>query len=497
MRGNRVAGPPGAPSRPRFQYMAPFIESATPTVIDTAGGITAITLTGWNFGPVPWSSAPSAAIGNAAAFSVSLPLAPSLPTTSLRIQFSNGSQIPPGSGPQCVSSSTRLDGRPSSYTTLPFADCLSGTMSAVRVTQQSITFLTPPGVGNRTMYVTIVDGPAADPMSPNTAPPTLIFSNPINVGFMPPVLSCAATPPLRLMNGADFEPITLSGFQFGPPAIDADAPAVSRWTPADRSITVALGPSYTCANPVRALSASGQGSIACGSPPVLPAGEYSLSVNIAGQWAASGGAGSSGAAASCPYIFGCEPGFFGREGERCAKCPSYTVTDNFNESVVIPMATCAGYDTEPLTYSSGNHLLPQSVKGWFNLGPFVEAGLTSCPPAMLFNPANASDRAYVCLVPCSDDAVCAGGNTCETGYTSLPPSYRCSSCDKNYFKSGPNCLPCPAHSEPIIVFYILIVLGAVLAGYMMSKWGVNIGVLSIGVDFAQVRRTAVFCVVVV
>ena len=111
----------------------------------------------------------------------------------------------------------------------------------------------------------------------------------------------------------------------------------------------------------------------------------------------------------------------------------------------------------------------------------------ACPAAFVFvdKLTGLSDR-DVCIVPCVPKTACLGDNQCATGYMSKPPMFRCASCAEHYYPSAGNCIKCPDSPYALIIGFILLVVAAVGLGVFLNKRGVNVAVISIGVDYFQI-----------
>ena len=535
VRGNGLALPPGDPRRPRFQYMAPIITTVTPQRLDAAGG-TLVTVTGYNFGPLPWqSSQPGLAIGNSASFSVPISLAPTLPTASLRIQF--GSNV--SFGPQCVSSALRLDGAVSPYVSPPWANCLAGPDWAVSPTQNTLSFYAPPGVGAlHSVTIVYVDGPAVNPLTATSkVPPIVISSAPFNVSYMPPEISGPQNPVSLIQGTAAVanNSLKILGFQFGPTTIDAPPPGVF-WSDQDKQLNVTIG-GIPCLRPSRFIGVTNQAAIQCTPDPLNSVvGTWNINLTVGGQAATS----------AVPVTVACGPGYFGRPGETCVTCapPNLHLMNVLAVPGVpgTPSVICNGYAAtvpqdqtcfltpDELAYLAQLPPIPSAMLSAANLPPSIIANFSSfqarfnasgpqyggigtqiCPtfpyPAPqpgYFNlngsmasqcpPGLAYPNRDLCITPCLND-MCAADNICMPGYASLPPHYRCSSCapagysgpgSPAYFWRGGVCVACPAGYQGIIIGYVIGIAVVALIAYITQRWGLHICSAAIGIDFFQV-----------
>ena len=388
VRGNCLTGPCTAPitaltgstTRPAFTYAAPVIMSVSMTTLSPyragpgtleAAGDTLVTLTGFNFGPQPAAtSALTSTLFTTAKLGVAA--APSLPTASLRIEFAPPAAanpaVPftgfPGPGPRCVSSAVTALGAPSPYaaavnaTATAWSNCAWGP-SLVTVTQTSITFTAPYGVGaNRPLSVVVVDGPqlllsgAAASASANL---TLIRSSaPQLVSYAPPVVT-SAIPSLVLLGPTLAGVVTLQGYEFGTPGLDAAGDPW--WSPADRRFSLAVtgadgtGNASLCVvstsgrSPVSTLT--GLSTLSCALAPGAVVGGATITLTVAGQTAAINA--TSGAGAAPLLTLACAPGYFGRPGETCASCDATNLglliaaDPVAAASASFPSVACAGY----------------------------------------------------------------------------------------------------------------------------------------------------------
>lgn len=170
----------------------------------------------------------------------------------------------------------------------------------------------------------------------------------------------------------------------------------------------------------------------------------------------------------------CSNGFFGRPGENCLPCPTGAVCYGYVSEVVPTFPSLAdGY----VVAAAGLHYYPIPLPGFFDLNDTLKG---ICPAGSGV-PGRDS-----CVVGCSPPEACAGGNLCAAGYASKAPTFRCGSCDKGFYASGGRCIKCSSSPVMLVVGIALIVIAAGGAGYFLSRKGINLAFLSIGVDFFQV-----------
>ena len=85
-------------------------------------------------------------------------------------------------------------------------------------------------------------------------------------------------------------------------------------------------------------------------------------------------------------------------------------------------------------------------------------------------------------MPCEPPEACTGENTCAREYTGP----RCTLCAEGYFKLSGECTECPKCQVCLLLFLFLGGCVGLTATWFLTKHRVNIGVLSIGVDYFQV-----------
>merc|ERR1711871_1426374 len=87
------------------------------------------------------------------------------------------------------------------------------------------------------------------------------------------------------------------------------------------------------------------------------------------------------------------------------------------------------------------------------------------------------------VVPCEPAEACVGDNVCANGYTGM----KCSKCMEGFSRQDGYCVECAGN--PIIMI-LFVALGAVIAGVVywivVVLLKINIGVISIGIDYFQV-----------
>ena len=163
----------------------------------------------------------------------------------------------------------------------------------------------------------------------------------------------------------------------------------------------------------------------------------------------------------------CKIGTYGRLGEYCAECGE-------------PLETGYVCDEDGLE-------LPHSYDGWWRIMQDTDDPNDSryCHPEMTTN-VNASWQRTECpsMWPCMPTFACLGNNTCEVMYSD--ESVRCSQCASGYFKLNGNCEECPSQPWLIPVTIAIVAACAGYIGHKLDKKQVNLGIITIGVDYFQV-----------
>ncbi|KAG7392161.1 cadherin, EGF LAG seven-pass G-type receptor, partial [Phytophthora pseudosyringae] len=157
-------------------------------------------------------------------------------------------------------------------------------------------------------------------------------------------------------------------------------------------------------------------------PPKTKAGITSIILSVGGNVMSS--------TSQTQLKFQCSPGYYRTSTEFCDECPEG--------------ATCAGGDEMPL-----------AKPGYWREGEVVLA----CDPM------------YACL----------GANKCAVGYTDI----RCGECETNYHKLNSECNLCPANKWGSVAIVVICIGVASIVSYLLTRRGVSLGLLSIGIDYFQ------------
>ncbi|KUF90254.1 UDP-glucose:glycoprotein glucosyltransferase [Phytophthora nicotianae] len=157
-------------------------------------------------------------------------------------------------------------------------------------------------------------------------------------------------------------------------------------------------------------------------PPKTKAGITSITLSVGGN--------VMSASSQTQLKFQCSPGYYRTSTEFCDECPEG--------------ATCAGGDEMPL-----------AKPGYWREGEVVFA----CDPM------------YACL----------GANRCAVGYMDI----RCGECEKNYHKLNAECNLCPDNKWGSVAIVVICLGVASIVSYLLTRKGVSLGLLSIGIDYFQ------------
>ena len=293
------------------------------------------------------------------------------------------------------------------------------------------------------------------------------------------------------------------GSNFG----DESAPDYSLWTDSEKLVVGFVG-DYQCAATSRYhATVTSPPEVRCYLEANTTCGYQSITVVAAGQ---------EGFSPSVPHdsavLVACAYGYFARLGEACVPCPALG-------------AVCSGYN-EDLDDFAARFTYPNATAGWYNLNGSYNAltgvgtpcpdtqlrgccpsvyqnasdplrdycatnQMAACPAAFQYtNPLTGAEDRDVCIVPCSPASACLGDNHCAEGYMSKAPMYRCASCALHYYARAGSCIKCPDSPYALVIGFILIVIAAVGLGVFLNKRGVNVAVISIGVDYFQVGARA-------
>jgi hypothetical protein len=494
----------------RFAYNTPVISkveiidgpTGKPTTgVNTEGGDT-VTISGLNFGPTTIDTKLSPF--NSYTFNgIMLKDAPAVPTAYLVVSFASS----------CVVLGYNLLGQQVTTLLAPtddgkrfisFDKCSYN--GFLKQTDTSITFYSPSGVGaNKPVTVTVVDQTEAIQKS---SPPFLLSYKPPSFDRFDPNPIKIDAEPWYTSDKEDgsfsrYAPkVDIYGFQFGNYEL-ADA---QQWSALERSIKLTIA-GQECADMVadktgalmplrtrKPVDRTGKIDtvITCGIDfRTIPAGVNNVSISIAGQsgYNAAWSPANKNDFAVPPFgafIVACERGSYGAVGETCLPCPG-----NFGAGFI--GADCDGFKDFSafgnLTFNN-RFSYPRPRAGYYNLnssdrntlkwGSEGESQMPACPEG--FQDA----KRDVCIVPCDPPESCLANNVCAFGYASKSPMWKCSNCDTGFYRRNIECVKCPDSPWALVIGFTLLVVFAGIVGFVLSQKGVNIAVISIGLDFFQV-----------
>lgn len=142
---------------------------------------------------------------------------------------------------------------------------------------------------------------------------------------------------------------------------------------------------------------------------------------------------------------------------------------------------------------------PRAMKGFYNLAlparydsttastddtalRSVRSLAAECPERV--REANAAQD-IACIMPCEPPVACMEDNLCAAGYESRYPTYRCSSCAKNYFRSAGVCIPCPVMGTGAILVLILGLLLVAGTMFLFSSNTIRLCTINTVLEYAQ------------
>ena len=213
------------------------------------------------------------------------------------------------------------------------------------------------------------------------------------------------------------------------------------------------------------------GEVVCPLSPNMPVGDKRTQLSIAFQ-------------DSVPFTrfaVGCEEMFYGIRGEICTPCGEPEITGFLCNN----------------TAAAGSQENPVAIAGWWNIEYDVDGPLSKyCSSEVLagtnFDHFNVTGEripartACPSMWPCVPNEACLGNNTCAYKYLDEPDNERCSRCDIGFFRLNGECIPCPKNAWIIITGGVLAILTGVYIAHKLNEKKVNLGIISIGVDYAQV-----------
>ena len=348
--------------------------------------------------------------------------------------------------------------------------CVLRTPCIVSYDHTNINFRGIPGQGvNLTVTVSVdwlIDGQSATPVDYEsaTAPMLFTYGAPYVVSTQPKPYNASGTPL-----------VVFTGYNFGDPGPNNEPVPLAlllnnvscfnlAWNIDTTGAQFNGEPSLTCNPPYRV----GGGWWGGGSPAPLSA-DVTVCVCVchAAVWLQVAGFKNITitVANNTRHIFDfeqvaqsvCFLGHWGNQGEYCMLCPVGGDCNGPN-----------GRGRDPIS-------LPQFWRE--EILPTDEHYLDVCPVERRERPT------CPLIVACVPLYACTGNNTCETGYTDV----RCSLCVKGkYYRVDGDCIKCPSNPLLLIILFVLALLGMAGAAWWMNQKKLNMGILSIGIDYFQV-----------
>ena len=178
----------------------------------------------------------------------------------------------------------------------------------------------------------------------------------------------------------------------------------------------------------------------------------------------------------------CPKGAMGLRGELCATCGA--------GAGMVNGALCPGaeMDTD----------LATALPGWWRFNSStalqcasaLQAGRISSPnPSWGWaapNPATGlaavPDPGCPVFVACEPLDSCLGANVCSGNYK----GDRCQECATRFYRVNGVCIRCPDSPWATVVVFVLLALAAMFAAYLLNSKNVNLSLISIGTDWAQI-----------
>jgi len=154
------------------------------------------------------------------------------------------------------------------------------------------------------------------------------------------------------------------------------------------------------------------------------------------------------------YSVECKAGAFGGVGEYCTDCGDPLLTG--------------------LLCEEDNMLWPIAASGWYM--SLLSTPNSDCPTT------TQTRETCPAVLPCLPSDSCLGNNTCSGGYV----GDRCATCAEGYYRINGRCEVCPDHPWLIFVVLLLCICTAGYVAYKLAQKNVNLGILSIGIDYFQV-----------
>jgi len=174
--------------------------------------------------------------------------------------------------------------------------------------------------------------------------------------------------------------------------------------------------------------------------------------------------------------FRCPKDSTGVRGEFCAPCFVARSSTDVNTDGSITGAFCPGNELE--------FDLAVSLPGFwrFNSTEAVQCASKIHEQRALKPRTDIPDPGCPVFVACEPFESCLGKNKCSPVYR----GDRCQDCAERFYRVNGVCIKCPDSPWATVVVFLFLALGAMFAAYMLNSKNVNLALISIGVDWAQV-----------
>jgi hypothetical protein len=166
----------------------------------------------------------------------------------------------------------------------------------------------------------------------------------------------------------------------------------------------------------------------------------------------------------------------GLRGEFCAPCFVARSSTDVNTDGSITGAFCPGNELD--------FDLAVSLPGFwrFNSTDAIQCASRIHERRALQPRTDIPDPGCPVFVACEPFESCLGKNKCSPVYK----GERCQDCAERFYRVNGVCIKCPDSPWATVVVFLFLALGAMFAAYMLNSKNVNLALISIGVDWAQV-----------
>jgi len=194
----------------------------------------------------------------------------------------------------------------------------------------------------------------------------------------------------------------------------------------------------------------------------------------------------------------CVDGYYGVTGEYCSDCELWPRTqkvvastgftcentwlkdaDTGKDNVVEEDCSDSyeGCEVNPVIEYNG--VLPYAAAGFYRIMMSVDDDDDMC-----HDEVKVAKVRELCpaMWPCDPPEACLGNNTCGAQYM----GERCRNCAENFYKINGQCKECPSQLWVLPLMLTCAGVACAYIGFKLSKAKVNLGILSIGVDYFQV-----------